>query len=163
MKKIVFFVFAVLISLAGASHRWGDSAHSISLISAEGGKVRHSTILPSGKDRYTLIVTTAVIPPYRGNARVALEGTPELNHQIYVSAPVVDLDLTRHPVFKDGVLYDLQPRDRNALWLAIRSREGEEIKGDYSLKFSDLATDKPILSVPISFKDKEAMKHAHQH
>jgi hypothetical protein len=163
VKKIIFFVFAVLISLAGASHRWGDSAHSIGLITAEGGKVRHPTILPSGKDRYTLIVTTTVIPPYRGDARVVLEGTPELDYRIYVSAPVVDLGLARHPVFKDGVLYDLQPRDRNAIWLSIRSKEGEEINGDYSLRLSDLATDKPILSVPIIFKDKEAMKHATRH
>lgn len=163
MKKIIFFVLAVFISLAGASHRWGDSAHSIGLINTQGGKVRHPTTLPSDKDRYTLIVTTTVIPPYRGDARVALEGTPELDHQIYVSAPIVELGLARHPVFKDGILYDLQPRDRSAIWLSIQSKEGEEIKGDYSLKFSDLVTDKPILSVPISFKDKEAMKHATRH
>jgi hypothetical protein len=163
VKKIIFFVFAVLISLVGASHRWGDSAHSIGLISADGGKVRHPSTLPSGKERYTLILTTSVIPPYRGDARVVLEGTPELDHRIYVSAPVVELGLARHPVFKDGVLYDLHPRDRSAIWLTIQSKEGGEIKGDYTLRLSDLATDKPILSVPVSFKDKEAMKHATRH
>jgi hypothetical protein len=161
MKKIVFFVFAVFISLLAASYRWGDSAHSIGLISAGGGKVKHSPTFVSGKDRYTLILTTTVIPPYRGDARIELEGIPD--YRIYVSAPVVNLNIARRPVFENGILYDLHPRDRNAIWLVIQSKEGEEVKGDYTLKLSDLETGKSVLSFPVAFKDKEMMKNAKQH
>jgi hypothetical protein len=163
MKKIFFFVFAIAISLVAASHRWRDSAHSMGLISAQGGRVKHPPTLVSGYEKYALILTTTVIPPYRGDARVVLEGYPELDHQIYVSGPVIDLGLIRHPVFKNGILYGLHPRDRNALWLVIKSKEGEEMKGEYALKLSDLKTGKSILSVPVSFKEKEAMKNAHRH
>lgn len=161
MKKIIFFVLAVLISLVAASHRWGDSAHTMGLITAQGGRVKHPPTFVSGYARYTLILTTTVIPPYRGNAKVELEGTPELDHSIYASAPVVDLGLTRYPVFKDGILYGLYPRDRNALWLVINSKDGEEVKGDYTIKLTDLETNKSILSVPVSFQDKERNAHRH--
>jgi len=119
-RKILFFLLAVCISLLGATYRWTDSAHSIGLIKTDGGKVRHPSTLESGKDTYTLIATATIIPPYHGDARVVLEGKPELDYKIYSSDPVIDLKIRRQPVFRDNVLYDLRPKDRIALWVVIK-------------------------------------------
>lgn len=119
-KKILFFTIAVCISLLGATYRWADSAHSIGLIKASGGEARHPSTLGSGYPLYTLIATATVIPPYRGDARVVLEGSPELDYKIYSSDPVIDLGLRRQPKLRDNVLYDLQPKDRIALWVVIK-------------------------------------------
>jgi YHS domain-containing protein len=119
-KKILFFTIAVCISLLGATHRWADSAHSIGLIKADGGEARHPPSVESGKKAYTLIATAMVIPPYQGDARVVLEGTPGMDHEIYFSEPVIDLGIRRRPGFRDNVLYGLRPRDRIALWVVMK-------------------------------------------
>lgn len=119
-KKILFFVVAVGISLLAASHRWADSAHSIGLIKAGGGAARHASTVESGHEINTLIVTATVIPPYRGDARVVLEGDPDIDYKIYSSGPAIDLGIRRKPLFRDNVLYDLQPKDRIALWVVMK-------------------------------------------
>lgn len=120
IKKILFFILAVGISLVGATWRWGDSAHSIGLIKAQGGETRHPSFLESGKDSYTLIATAKVIPPYRGNARVVLEGEPKMEYKLYASGPIVNLGVRRMPEFRDNIFYDLQPKDRIALWVVMK-------------------------------------------
>jgi YHS domain-containing protein len=119
-RKIIFFTIAVCISLLGATYRWTDSAHSIGLIKAEGGGARHPSTLESGNSRYTLIATATVIPPYRGDARVVLEGKPEMDYQIYSSDPVIDLGIRRQPRLKENILYDLRSKDRVALWVVMK-------------------------------------------
>jgi YHS domain-containing protein len=119
-KKILFFTMAVCISLLGVTYRWTDSAHSIGLVKTSGGDTRHPSSLESGKDTYTLIATATVMPPYHGDAKVVLEGTPRMDYSIYSSDPVIDLGVRRHPRFRDNVLYDLQPKDRIALWVVIK-------------------------------------------
>ena len=118
-KNMIFFLLAFGISLLAATYRWGDSAHSIGLIDVNGGKVRHPSFLKSGKKRYALIATATVIPPYRGDARIVLEGKPEMGHHIYVSGPVIDLGLRRLPQFRNRVLYGLKPKDRIAIWVVM--------------------------------------------
>jgi len=120
IRKIVFFSTAVCISLLGATYRWTDSAHSIGLIRTNGGEARHPSTIESGRSGYTLISTATVIPPYRGNARVVLEGNPAIDYTIHSSEPVIDLGLRRHPRLKNNVLYDLRPGDRIALWVAMK-------------------------------------------
>lgn len=120
VRKILFFTGAVCISFLAAAFRWTDSAHSIGLIKSSGGEARHPSTLESGKSGYSLISTATVIPPYRGDARVALEGEPKIDYQIYSSEPVIDLGIRRHPRLKDNVLYDLQPKDRVALWVVMK-------------------------------------------
>jgi len=119
-KKIITFTIAVCISLLGATYRWGDSAHSIGLIKESGGEARHPSAMESGKDSYTWIATATVIPPYQGDARVALEGKPAVDYSIHFSEPVIDLGLKHKPRFKDNVLYDLRPKDRIALWVLMK-------------------------------------------
>ncbi|MDP2168362.1 MAG: YHS domain-containing protein [Thermodesulfovibrionales bacterium] len=119
-KGIIFFILAVAVSTAGATYRWADSGHSIGLIKASGGQARHPSYLESGKDRYMLIATATVIPPYKGDVRVVLEGRPVMDYEIYASAPVADLGIRRWPKFENNILYGLKPKDRVALWVLMR-------------------------------------------
>lgn len=119
-KKILAFLFALGLSLFGAVFQWGDSAHSIGVITAGGGQARHPVVLPSGRDRYMLIATATVLPPYHGDVRLALEGTPALDYRIFSSAPIVDLGLRSWPQLNGDLLSGLKPRDRLALWVEMQ-------------------------------------------
>jgi YHS domain-containing protein len=120
LKKIIVFTFAVALSLLAANHRFGDSAHSIGLVKAKGGEARHASYFQSGKDRYMLIATATVIPPYRGDARVVLEGMPQMDYELFLSGPVVDFGLKEFPKLNGDIIYDLKPKDRLALWVKMR-------------------------------------------
>ncbi len=139
IRSMVTFVLAVLISLAAAAYRWGDSSHAIGLLSAKGGKARHPSFLVSGWDRYTQITTATVLPPYRGDVRVLLEGNPPLDYDLRLSGPVVDLGLRRLPDFRDDILYGVQPGDRLALWVLMRAFPTDPVCG-MSVGEGDLAT-----------------------
>jgi len=119
-KTLVVFISAAALSLLAAGYRFQDSAHSIGLINNKGGMVRHAAHFEGGKDHYVLIATATVLPPYRGDARVVLEGDPAMRYEIYDSRPVFDLGLHRHPSFEGNTLQDLQPKDRLALWVVMR-------------------------------------------
>lgn len=120
IKTVVTFAVAVAISLVAAGYRFGDSSHAIGMVSANGGKARHPTVLQSGWDRYTQVATATVLPPYHGDVRVALEGPPVLDWEIRYSGPVIDLGLRRHPEFRDNILYGVEAGDRLAFWVLIR-------------------------------------------
>jgi YHS domain-containing protein len=128
-RKILVFLTAVGISLAAAMYRWDDSGHAIGLIKAKGGEARHPVSLASGNDRYMLIATATVIPPYAGDARVELKGRSPLPHTIELARPVVDLGLRHSPRFSDGVLHDLRPRDRVALWVKMNPPKADPVCG----------------------------------
>ena len=128
-KNVLFFIIAVSISLPGAVFRWDDSAHSIGLIKASGGEARHPVFLGGEWDRCNLISTATVIPPYRGDTKVVLEGKPELDYEIFFTGPVVDLGIRRLPKFSDNTLYGLQPRDRIALWVLMQPPEVDHVCG----------------------------------
>lgn len=130
MKKgVIFFMAAVFLSLFSATYRWGDSAHSIGTIKAKGGEARHPSFLKGGKDEYVLISTATVIPPYRGDAKVVLEGEPKIDYELRLSGPVIDLGMRRHPRLKGDVLIDLQPKDRIALWVIMRPKPLDPVCG----------------------------------
>lgn len=122
-KSAIFFALSVAVCLAGATTRIHDSAHSIGTLSLNGGKVNHPALLDSGKSRYTIIATGTVLPPYRGDVRVALEGQPSLDYRIYNSRPVIDLGLFRHPKFSNYILHDLRPKDKIALWVVMTPKQ----------------------------------------
>ena len=119
LKKITWFVLAVIISFAAATYRWGDSAHSMGLITHKGGKVRHAASFRSGSDNYMLIATATVLPPYRGNARVVLEGKPTMDYKLSLSGPVIDLGIKNIPKLEGDTIYNLAPRTRLALWVRM--------------------------------------------
>jgi len=128
-KKIVVFLVAVGISLVAAVHRWDDSGHAIGLIKAKGGEARHPVSLGSGNDRYMLIATAAVVPPYSGNTRVELKGETQIPYTIDVARPVVDLGIRHLPRFSDGTLHDLRPHDRVALWVKMNPPKADPVCG----------------------------------
>jgi YHS domain-containing protein len=119
MKKVLAFVAAALLALAAAPFRFGDSAHAIGLISDRGGRARHPVRLDSGKERYTVIVTATVLPPYAGDVRVAVEGETQPMYSVHFAEPVMDLGLGRRPRSDRRSLRELRPRDRIALWVVI--------------------------------------------
>lgn len=153
-KKIITFVLSAGLCLMAAGYRWGDSGHAIGLISLQGGRVRHPSYLKSGKDRYTQIVTATVLPGYRGNARMVLEGSPSLPCKIYLAVPVVDLGLHRKPRLEKQTLVNLQPGDRITLWLVMRPVPGTS-RGKHVLAFYDTASGRSLLRIPIIFKATE--------
>lgn len=170
LRNIVVFVFAVAVSLFAASHRWGDSAHAIGVISTRGGKVKHPVILESGKGRYVVLVTARVMPPYAGDVRVVLEGKPEVEHEFFVSEPAVDLRLSQRPVFRNGTLHGLRPKDRLALWVIMKppvnvSQLGPErpdrvaASATYALCFYDTRTGDSVLRAPVIHRRKGEVRH----
>jgi len=140
-KKIIIFVIAVGVSLTAATHRWNDSAHAIGVIKASGGTARHAVSLESGEDSYMLIATATVIPPYRGDVKVVLEGKPEMEYEIHSSGPIVDLGLHTWPKFENNTFYGLKPKDRPALWVKMKPPQvdpvcGMEVKNSPLIVFS---------------------------
>jgi len=165
-KSAVFFILAVVISLIGAGYRFYDSAHAIGLITMKGGKARHPIVLDSGKTMYTLIITATVIPPYSGDARIVLEGSPQMKYSLYNSEPVFDLGVHRRPEFSNNTLYGLRPRDRIAFWVVMRP-DGEKGKAmdehDLKLAFYDTKTKASVLKIPILFRKDGEVKHEDRH
>ena len=119
---VVFAISAVVCTLA-ASHRFYDSAHTIGTIKVDGGKARHPILLERGRDSYTIIATATVLPPYRGDVRVAVEGEPAMEYEIYPDKPVINLNPYHRPEFRDNTLHNLKPRDKVALWVVMKPAE----------------------------------------
>jgi hypothetical protein len=161
MKRLLVLVVAIGLSLAAAHYRFGDSAHAIGLITRDGGKVRHPIHLPAGEDSYTLILTATVIPPWRGSARVVVEGSPKLGVSLHPSRLALNLGLRRLPRFEDGVYHDLRPGDRLALWVRLLPGRGERAEGRYSVNFYDAERHDPVLEVPVILGDRAEGSHGH--
>jgi len=158
MKRILVFLFATVLCVFAAWFRPGDSAHAMGMISIKGGKARHPVHLPSGKDRYTLVLTGTILPPYQGDARVVVEGDPAPSYSVYGSDPIIDLKLRRRPYFGDHILTGLRPKDRFTIWVVIRPPE-EMTGGKYDVAFYDTATEKAVLKIPVLFEGGEGHHH----
>ena len=52
-----------------------------------------------------------------------------MDHQIYLSGPILDLGLKRLPKLRENILYELKPRDRIALWVLMHPPEIDPICG----------------------------------
>jgi YHS domain-containing protein len=129
INRTLFFLLAVGVSLLAASYRWNDSAHAIGVIKENGGEARHPVTLESSRDNYMLIATATVIPPYRGDVDVVLEGEPRIAYTIHASGPIIDLGLHRFPRFEDNTLLGLKPRDKVALWVEMKLPEVDPVCG----------------------------------
>ncbi len=128
-KTILIFFLAVGISCLAASYRFGDSAHAIGMLSAKGGKARHPFMIKSGKAGYTLIMTGVVLPPYHGDVRIALEGSPAMDYSIYDSEPVINLGIHRRPGLDGNILHGVQSGDRLALWVVMKPQSATPLEG----------------------------------
>jgi len=127
-KTVLAFILAVAISGVAANYRFGDSAHAIGMLSVKGGKARHPFMLNSGKDGYTLIMTGVVLPPYQGDVRIVLEGSPAMSYQIYDSEPVINLGIHRKPKLEGSILRGVQSRDKMALWVVMKPQTEQDLE-----------------------------------
>ncbi len=128
-RKLAFLAGAVAVSLLAAWYRWPDSAHAIGAIKRGGGTARHPVALAAGQDSYVVITTAPVIPPWRGDARVSVEGDPPMAWELEVSRPIVDLHLRRWPVQDGDRIRGLEPRDRLALWVKLTPPAADPVCG----------------------------------
>jgi hypothetical protein len=158
MKRFLVFMFAVALSVTAAWCRPGDSAHAMGMVSVKGGRAIHPVHLPGGKDRYTLVLTGTILPPYQGDARVVVEGEPAPSYSVYGSDPIVDLGLRHRPYFNDQTLTGLEPKDRFTVWVVIRPPE-PLTSGRYSVTFYDTATDRSVLRIPVFIGGREGHHH----
>ena len=128
-RNLSFLAGAIALSTLAAWYRWPDSAHAIGVVKQGGGGARHPVALAGGRDEYVLSATAAVIPPWRGDARISVEGEPAMGWDVEVSRPVVDLGLHRWPALEGDVLRGLAPRDRVALWFRLRPPKADPVCG----------------------------------
>lgn len=128
-KSAAALAATVLVATAAAAWRWPDSAHAMGVIKKGGGTARHPVALPAGPERYEVVLTAPVLPPWRGDARVELEGEPPLDWSMEVAHPVIDLGLHRWPRQEGRVLRGLAPGDRLALWVSLAAPERDPVCG----------------------------------
>jgi hypothetical protein len=183
-KTIIIFALAVGVSCGAASYRFGDSAHAIGMLSNKGGKARHGFMIKSGKEGYTLVMTGVVLPPYKGDVNIALEGSPAMRYSIYDSKPIVDLGIHRRPKLEGSLLSGVESGDKLALWVVMTPESDQDLEGlfeenaaaapdpstasellsdanhegDLPLKLSFYAADsgKSLLQIPVVFADLQA-------
>jgi len=160
MKKLLVFLFAATLSVAAASYRHGDSAHAMGMVSLKGGRAIHPVHFPPGRERYTLVVTGTILPPYQGDARVTVDGGPPIQFIVRGSDPIIDLGLRHRPHFKDQTLTGLQPRDRFTVWVVMQPAEPMPA-GKRDITFTDTTTGKPVLKIPVLFGGGEGGHHEH--
>jgi len=128
-NKYAVLASSVAISLVAATHRWSDTAHAIALVTAKGGVVRHGFTFPPGPGRKTLIASVAFLPPYRGDVRVALEGSPPLDWELHLSEPGVDVGVRKLPRLEDRTLLGIEPTDSVTLWAIVDAPECDPVCG----------------------------------
>jgi YHS domain-containing protein len=124
IRNLLFFAGAIAVSLLAAWWRWPDSAHAMGVLRSGGGKARHAVAFPAGPSSYQLVTTATVLPPWRGDARISVEGEPPVGWTAALSRPAVDLGLHDFPRLEGGVIRGLRPREHIALWLDLHAGEG---------------------------------------
>ncbi len=154
MRPFLVFVAAAVVLTAAASFRFGDSAHAMGIASVSGGHVRHAAVLAPGRDRYVVIATATVAPPYTGDVSVSVEGDEGFRWNVHLTAPVVDLGLHRRPRMLDRTLLDVRPRDRLALWFVLRPGGPGTAAAGTSLRIvlRDDVTGREVLAIPVEFR-----------
>lgn len=128
-RNVLFLAGTVALSTLAAWHRFGDSAHAMGVVRSGGGAARHPVALEGGRGSYVLVATAAVIPPYRGDVRVGVEGDPAMGWDLELSRPILDLGLHRWPSLEGDVLRGLAPLDRLALWVRLRPPAADPVCG----------------------------------
>ncbi len=160
-RNLAWLVGALALSTLAAWWRWPDSAHAMGVLRQGGGAARHPVRFDPGRDRYSLVATAPVIPPYRGDVRVSLQGDPPIPFSLEAGRPVIDLGLHSWPRLEGNVLRGVKPLDRLTLWVQLEPQVPPA--GSYQLAFHDEATGRPLLSIPVRFATKEEAHGAARH
>lgn len=146
-STIALFGLSVVISAVAAHYRFHDSAHAMGMLKIGGGLARHPALLDKERDSYVLIATAGVVPPFRGNARVVLEGEPGVEATFHNGESAVNFGFHHRPAFRGDTYYDLRPKDRIALWVRITRTvptDSTSVRGGTAIPAgSNAATDCP--------------------
>ncbi len=149
---IITIVATIAICTAAAMYTPPGFGHSVTMVTKDGGISRHPVLLGLNNERYVILVTGTVIPPYRGGFRIVLEGEPKISHKIYSGfPPPFYLGMNHFHGFRNDTVTNIFPRDKFTLAVYIEPEPRIEKESNYLLKFYDLKSDKQVLSVPITF------------
>jgi hypothetical protein len=157
-KKSVIIIITVVVTVAictvAAMYTPPGFGHSVTMVTRDGGISRHPVLLGFDINKYVILVTGTIIPPYRGGFRIVLEGEPEIPHRIYSAfPPPLYLGMNHFHNFINNTVTDISQGDK--FTLAVCLEPGQRIKSEssYELKFYDLKSEKQVLSVPITFME----------
>jgi len=159
MKKksviiIITGVATIAICTIAAMYTPPGFGHSVTMVTRDGGISRHPVLLGLNMEKYVILVTGTVIPPYRGGFRIVLEGDPKIEHKIYSSyPPKLHLGMNHFHDFGNDTITNISPLDKFTLAVSIEPRQRIKKESNYELKFYDLKSDNLVLSVPVSFME----------
>lgn len=159
MKKKAFIIIitvvaTITICTVAAMYTPPGFGHSVTMVTKDGGISRHPVLLGYNLNKYVILVTGTIIPPYRGGFRIALEGEPEINTRIYSAfPPPFYLGLNHFHDFSNSTVTNISPRDKFTLAVCLEPENRINNESCYELKFYDLKSDKQVLSVPITFME----------
>ena len=161
-KAVLAFLAAASLSLLAAVHHFGDSGHAAGILSDCGGKLRHDLQLSSGWNRYVVLITGKVASPYRGSARITVEGNQTLAWKAWSPVPLIDLQGGYRVTLRDAVLEGLEPDKRFAVWMVLERRNNDtearcssQENRSCGVVFRDTANGKCLLKVPLLFTSGE--------
>ncbi|MFZ0280807.1 MAG: hypothetical protein WAL29_04110 [Bacteroidales bacterium] len=151
---IITVVATISICTVAAMYTPPGFGHSVTMVTRDGGISRHPVLLGLNMDRYVILVTGTVIPPYRGGFRIVLEGDPDIEHKIYSSyPPSLYLGMNHFHDFGTDTITNIFPRDKFTLAVFIKPEQKIRDESHYTLRFYDLKSNNPVLSVPVSFME----------
>lgn len=141
--------------LGGVSRPWqGDFSHTIGILTAKGGMVRHAGHLEVDKEvfgRYSIFLTATAAPPVAGDIKVELVGPAPISYTVSSRYPpgVPLLNrLHRWYRFEDATLKGVTPGDDIAVLVKM---EPPTALGKYELTFTNVKTKQVYLRLPVIF------------
>ena len=157
-KKPITIIITVLATIAictvAAMYTPPGFGHSVTMITRTGGVSRHPVLLGLNMEKYIVLVTGTVIPPFRGGFRIALEGDPKIEHRIYSSyPPSLYLGINHFYECRHNTVTNISPLDKFTFAVCIKPKHRIEKESNYELRFYDLKSDNSVLTIPISFME----------
>jgi hypothetical protein len=153
---IIFTASILTVSLCtiAAMFTPPTSSHAVTTISKDGGISRHPVLLGLNKNKYTVLVTGTVKPPYKGNVKIVLEGKPEIPYKIYSRyPPELNIGIHKFHGFDDDVLTNIKSPEKFIVTVFIKPVIKIDKESKYYLKFYDLDSNNVVLTVPVIFTE----------
>lgn len=155
-KKLVMIVTIVIITFTiftiAAMYTPPNFSHSVNMLTKDGGICRHPVLLGFNEDKYVVFVTGTVKAPYKGSAKVVLEGLPRIEYKIYSQYPPdIKLGIHKFHGFKNNTIEDLTPWEKFALIVVVKPQVKIDKTSNYKLRFYDVKSNNVVLSIPITF------------
>lgn len=158
IKKLVMIVATVIITFTicaiAAMYTPPNFGHSVNMLTKNGGICKHPVLLGFNEDKYVVFVTGTVKAPYKGSAKVVLEGDPKIEYKIYSQYPPdIKLGIHKFHGFKNNTIEDLTPWEKFALAVVVKPQVKIDKTSNYKLRFYDVKSNNVVLSIPITFME----------